>query len=151
MARKRMILEEIEEKEQLVVGSVDNPIRLGEKQKSALLKIHMAGEKGLTNNNSLGYDSWAKVYECLDRLTYLQLIENRELVSTPAQKRKIDQELASLATAGGAAFKKDPVSKEVRDIQEKVNQLRGDLKQKAWFLTSAGKELLLKGKITIVI
>lgn len=46
MAKKRMILEEIEEKNDLVPGSPDNPIKLGEKAKNIMIRLGLARKEG---------------------------------------------------------------------------------------------------------
>jgi hypothetical protein len=148
MARKRMILEEIEEKEQLVAGTVDNPLKLTEKQKSLLVSIYLRQKSGEMKKNSVS-SFWDSSTSSLERLIYLGLLEVVTLGDLPegkvkktALQKKVDKTLIPL-------LQNKPFCQETASVFYDLRESESSLNQRIYRTTLAGAALLLKGKVTV--
>jgi hypothetical protein len=150
MARKRMILEEIEEPNQLVPGSPDNPVKLGERQKNVLIRLHQDEKNGFASQNGTNNNWRHEIFreqEVKDHLLFLGLVEETPL-RTPAEVKKIDAETSKLKNQLKAAVAADKLG-DVSVLIEKIRNQKYEKSYKVWRLTDAGRKLLLKGKVTI--
>ncbi len=149
MARKRMILEEIEDKELLVPGSVDNPIKLTERQKNLLLRIHM-----ITKDGKIGFyggDLYCESRDIMDRLYYLGLVETIKNEDLPENKRRLIAMRKTFQKQVMPLLEQDPFSKEAKEAYDTMRNEIQTMKATYYRLTKKGEELLLKGKVVVSI
>jgi hypothetical protein len=156
--KTRMILEEVEEKNDLVPGSPENPIKLTEKAKTILIKMFNQETQPETPGSSAGrqrkyshrddfhYDGYNAA---LDRLLFLGLVAESP-VETEQQARaktvKLRDELAGLVTQGATSKAILDVAYKLESAESRLINFQSPLKLE---LTQAGRDLMLKGSVTI--
>jgi hypothetical protein len=143
MSKKRMVLEEVEEKNLLVPGSPENPIKLGERQKDLILRLHMLERDDLDLD---GQDYGLSMVEGYS-LIYLGLVEEK-LFYTPEEIAAFHEEAQSIRkmTAESILCGSTGIYTLVED-----ENLERKAKKTVWRLTEAGKALLLSGKVTVAL
>jgi hypothetical protein len=146
-----MVLEEIEEKEQLVPGSPDNPIKLGERQKAALLRMHVKDSqpRKASQPNDARYDLGRQYMEedVYTRLTFLKLIEEQPAFSTEEVRAK-KKRMAKLHVEAKKLVEAGEMNK-AGDVIREYQSLESECRYTKLGLTKLGRDLIIKGKITV--
>jgi hypothetical protein len=141
--RKRMVLEEIEEKNLLVPGSPENPIKLGEKQKNVILALHMAEQENRPfNGNHYDHGDLAVTF---DKLKFLGLIEEVDRYSMEEKATMaVEAQASRQAVADAILAGKEPPQGTYYHLEQRAQQ-------RIMRLTQSGKDLLLKGPVTVAL
>lgn len=151
MPRKtRMILEEVEQKNDLVPGSPENPLNLGEKAKNILVKLKNAEDTGIPANlQEYGY---TENRPPMERCIFLKLIETVPTRTPEQVQTEIDRCMAQLFES--VNWQHSPTkefTKMLFDAHYELDRLRNEITTPTvrTQLTDAGRALLLTGTVTI--
>lgn len=149
MSRKRMILEEVQEPNQLVPGSPDNPLKIGEKAKNILVRMKIYEDDGRTGDPTAGNQYDTDYRYAMERLEFLQLIEYRPKYDATAIARK--QTAISELRVGLAQSAMTMASDDIVQVYRSINTLENALQSndKVAWMTDAGRALLLTGTVTV--
>lgn len=146
-----LVLEEVDEKNQLVPGTPDNPVRLGERMKKLLVTISLCERDGRAYYS----DSYGRYQnddgESFERLRYLNLIKsvpyedpkNADRKKTIAELRKKLRAIALNGTPADLNITANTIYDTDRAIKSRSEE------RETWVLTEAGKALMLSGKVTL--